>query len=96
MYSSRNLASTKSTVFGSILSFLVIIAIVYGLYLCFKRWRRLRDFQELEVARARADTVLADLGNDDSTHGGGSQISMVENKRVEHQLVVERIEDTML
>ena len=91
--SGRNLVSTKSTVYGLII-FSVAIVVFYGIYHCVKRLRRIRDFQQLEVAHSHADSVLADLGND-SSHGG-SQISMVENKRVEQKLVIERLEDEML
>jgi len=84
----RNLLD-KSQRYGYFLLSLVILAGLYILYLVYKRWRHVRDFQELEIINAQANNVLSDMKEDNLD----SSIHVERDKR---GVVVEEFEDQML
>lgn len=62
----RLLASNTQKGFGALLIILLILALFYGIYLCYKRWKKIQDFQAMEETRAHT-SELVDMG--DSRHG---------------------------
>lgn len=62
----RNLLSAQKG-FGYLLLVLSILAVVYLIWLCYQRWKKIRDFQFMEETRAHT-TELEDIGMD-SSHG---------------------------
>eukprot|EP00586_Coscinodiscus_wailesii_P011233 CAMPEP_0172500016 /NCGR_PEP_ID=MMETSP1066-20121228/133528_1 /TAXON_ID=671091 /ORGANISM="Coscinodiscus wailesii, Strain CCMP2513" /LENGTH=119 /DNA_ID=CAMNT_0013274055 /DNA_START=184 /DNA_END=543 /DNA_ORIENTATION=- len=49
--------------FGYLLLTLVILSLFYVLYLCYKRWRTIREFQKMEETRVQADIVLSEMSD---------------------------------